>query len=862
MAQLQKILLCRFNNYYNKLKMHPRTAAQYRAAGYVLYTEGDNEYGLNFWPNDGVNTAHVFNCDAEDAEAADYAVVVDFTTDAVISRWFVMEAVKNLRGQYNITLHRDVIADNWEAVMTAPAMLQRGPILDKYDTLIFNDEGNRYNRIKRSETPLKDALGTPWIVGYMTKPTTENPDQDPYYTVRYKPSFTGEDQTTITLTPAEWQLINHLQSGNYGVCTGARIGAQVEVLNHTNENGYFIMSDTSAQYRYATAISGLERVTWIKTVYSGYQGGPKGAEGIINDLWRTWRNANLSRWNTVYSALVSVAPYNLIEESEYQALYNKVNGKTCIYNGVQYVINMNLTSQITRIYATSQNVDANNLIVDFMNYCFSHGINNISSIKSALGSGNPTEYDKTKVDVQMVIIGGGDISVNIHKDHDQLDDAPWSMFAIPIYPIQAKWHGSTNPESPEYNLYMTTATLSAYSMARALTERWGGTFLKDLQIVPWCPMPEVIVEDEVTHTAYLDLTLLHRSSYGDTLDENAYRWSKIEELYEINPERWKAVNVMLWCDKCSGDVQLKGPSIDLPAGKTPEEYKVIIETHIARLVSPNQNGTFEFRPGVNYGVNADDWIGRWTYKPFAPFIQVSPRWKAEGLYGGIWKDTRGLICQGDFSMPQTSSAWETYMVNNKNYQAAFDRAIDHLEFTQTQERIQQEIGMATGAFQGGMRAGAAGAAAAAGAGPVGAAVGAAVGTGLSFAGGLVDYSMMKDRQREAQSYQRDLYRMNLENIQAQPANINKVGAMDYSFRMWPVLEQYTATEEEERSLVEQLAETGFRLGKIGKIQDRMVPGRTLFVQANIIRLPGLAGDYHVATEIAAEAARGMFMEVE
>lgn len=858
MAELQKILLCRFNNYYNKLKMRPRTAAQYRAAGYVLYTEGDNEYGLNFWPNDGVNTAHVFNCDAEDAEAADYAVVIDFTTDAVISRWFVMEAVKNLRGQYNITLHRDVIADNWEAVMTAPAMLQRGPILDKYDTLIFNDEGNTYNRIKRSETPLKDALGTPWIVGYMTKPNTENPDQDPYYIVRYKPSFTGSDETMVNLTSEEWAMITGLQSKEKGVYTDMGIGARITGIDNTAKGAYYL-KETRMVYNPQTS-TGDTRILWDPEPLNGYyHATPSDLLYNVDLTWREWRANHVSQYNSVVTALLGTMPASLISTTDYWALYRKINGKTCEYDGVQYHVQMDITSETSDVSIVSQNVDANQLLVDFFEYARTNGYGNIIPQNQAGYRSNPVAYQKTNVNVTLNIVNSGDIAVDIHKSHDQLDDAPWSMFAIPIYPILAKWHGSTDPASQDYNLYMTTTTLSAYAIARAMTERWGGSFLKDLQIVPWCPMPEAVVEDEVTHNAYLDLTLLHRSSYGNTLSENAYRWSKVEELYQIDQdqtEHWRAVNVMLWCDKCSGDVQLKGPTIDLPYGKTPEEYKVIIETHIARLVSPNQNGAFEFKPGANYGVHAEDWLGRWTYKPFSPFIQVSPRWKAEGLYGGIWKDTRGLICQGDFSMPQTSSAWETYMVNNKNYQAAFDRTIDHLEFTQAQEKRMQEIGMATGAFSGAMRGGMAGTAG--GVGGMGAVAGAVV----SIAGGIVDYEMLKDRQREAQSYQRDLYRMNLENIQAQPANINKVGAMDYSFRMWPVLEQYTATEEEESSLVEQLAETGFRLGKLGKIQDRMVPGRTLFVQANIIRLPGLAGDYHVATEIAAEAARGMFMEGE
>ena len=62
-----------------------------------------------------------------------------------------------------------------------------------------------------------------------------------------------------------------------------------------------------------------------------------------------------------------------------------------------------------------------------------------------------------------------------------------------------------------------------------------------------------------------------------------------------------------------------------------------------------------------------------TYKPYNPYIHVNPNFGR--LYGGDFDDSRGLIVGGDFSLPQTTSAWESYQLSNKNFQASFDRQI-------------------------------------------------------------------------------------------------------------------------------------------------------------------------------------------
>lgn len=67
-----------------------------------------------------------------------------------------------------MTLHRDVIADYIFDINDAVCFIEKAT-LPAYDPMIFNPEGMSFNRIKKSETPLKDYTKCGWIVGYTQK---------------------------------------------------------------------------------------------------------------------------------------------------------------------------------------------------------------------------------------------------------------------------------------------------------------------------------------------------------------------------------------------------------------------------------------------------------------------------------------------------------------------------------------------------------------------------------------------------------------------------------------------------------------------------------------------------------------------
>ena len=124
--------------------------------------------------------------------------------------------------------------------------------------------------------------------------------------------------------------------------------------------------------------------------------------------------------------------------------------------------------------------------------------------------------------------------------------------------------------------------------------------------------------------------------------------------------------------------------------------KIKSQTELVRLVSPNYASFFDinvqYNKGINY-FNIDCF-----YKPYQPYIHVNPDFN--GLYGKAFDDVRGLICGGDFSITLTNDAWSTYQLNNKNYQAIFDRNMQSLELNNSVQKMNDIATTFAGTLQG------------------------------------------------------------------------------------------------------------------------------------------------------------------
>lgn len=280
--------------------------------------------------------------------------------------------------------------------------------------------------------------------------------------------------------------------------------------------------------------------------------------------------------------------------------------------------------------------------------------------------------------------------------------------------------------------------------------------------------------------------------------------------------------------------------------------KIDAECDMYRLVSPNYQGQFEFCVAKNGGVeyfNVDV-----TLRPGNPYIHVNPNFKL--MYGSDYNDARGLICSGDFSFGQLTSAWEQYQLQNKNYEAMFNRQIQSMDVEHKIQKQEALFGLIAGGMGGtsssAMSGGLVG-------GPVGAIVGGAVGGVASTIGGVMDYTNLKKRQEEQKDLAIDMHQFQLDNIQALPYSLTKCPAFTYNNKIFPFVERYSASDEEIKAFKHYLNLRSFNLNVVGVVKDYIGPTET-FIKGQIIRLEGINEDSAIAQEIYDEFNKGVYIE--
>ena len=309
------------------------------------------------------------------------------------------------------------------------------------------------------------------------------------------------------------------------------------------------------------------------------------------------------------------------------------------------------------------------------------------------------------------------------------------------------------------------------------------------------------------------------------------------------------LNVILWPKKNSFSVNLDYTL------ETTESFKIESECDKYRLVSPNYQGAFDFNLAKNGG-KVDFFLADCTYKPYTPYIRVAPSF--DYMYGQNFGDCRGLICGGDYSMPRFTSAWESFELQNKNYQNIFNREIQNLDFTQDLTFRKQAIAGTLDVMSAGI--GGAGAGAMATGSPYGAAAGAGAGGAFSAVGLIYDLAFLSMEQKETRSLAIDKYNYQLGNIKALPYTLTKVGAFNINSKVFPFLEYYTCTEEEKealRSKIKYESMTVMRIGKFGEYWR--IDSELRYFKGELIRNDDIAEDNHLFEAIYYELLKGVYM---
>ena len=291
---------------------------------------------------------------------------------------------------------------------------------------------------------------------------------------------------------------------------------------------------------------------------------------------------------------------------------------------------------------------------------------------------------------------------------------------------------------------------------------------------------------------------------------------------------------------------------NLAFGFNAMDVKVKSQTELLRLVSPNYASFFDinvqYNKGINY-FNIDCF-----YKPYQPYIHVNPDFN--GLYGKDFDDIRGLICGGDFSIALTNDAWSTYQLNNKNYQAIFDRNMQSLELNNSIQKINDVASAIAGTAQGATSGAMFGAVA--GGGIAGAIAGAAVGGVASAVGGIADVQNNEILRNEAMSNQRDQFGYQLKNIQALPQGLMKTSSLNNNNKLYPFLEHYTSTAEEKHALENKITYNGMTIMRVGTPSEFIQEENGTYLKGRLIRTT-VKDDSHLISEINAELNQGVYL---
>ena len=392
----------------------------------------------------------------------------------------------------------------------------------------------------------------------------------------------------------------------------------------------------------------------------------------------------------------------------------------------------------------------------------------------------------------------------------------------------------------------------------------------DLQILPYCP---VIIPEN-----------------GSNIDANAYMLSEdsmflrdpgnvgisvIEQLsgggikYEDFVFVATSANITFDIEKLTA-VNAQNESVEEIYGIRSSDYKFadtiedlcnktkyINDCTKLRLCSPNYNGLFDFNLAKN-GMAIDRFNVDMTLRPYNPYIHINPNF--DKLYGADTNDCRGLICQGDFSLGTLDSAWAQYELQNRNYQALFDRQVQNLELTQDVQMLNAAFQAAGGTITGG----AAGAAIGAKAGPYGAIAGAAVGTVLGAVGGALDVWNTDRLQKEQMSYMKDNYSLQLGNVRALPNSITKTSALTANNKFWPFIELYECTEQEKEAYINKITYDGMTVGIIDTLDHWVTfdknPEKLHYLQCRLIRNPNaIQIENHELEDLNNELMKGIYI---
>ena len=755
---------------------------------------------FDFNPNDNITTEIIAN---DVSFHPDYFLLLDENQD-IVQRWFVMEQKRNRQGQWIYYLRRDLLADSYNDLLEAPMFVEKGIIEDANSPLLLNNEDSRVNQIKKEEILLKDLSNCAWLVMYLKKGILGNsgigPDQDGKI-----PIDIGDDNPyvylTLTTPITSWSFYSYITSN------------------------YRVTKDLDFNVFYQD-----ELASWLERYF-------KYTMPVNNPTQSFTAPAFLNNSNLVTNDL----PFMLKNKLDAQFRPNASILKTQAENAFSYRYTDDLS-----VYDGKIIKDSTGKYFKVTVYEYSAGTqdqtvtttnapilkNTLDGLWLATGETETpnneaftiTEtYSNLRIILEEISAFETVLDFGAFQGKGTTDSPLFDVVCMPYGNIRITAQGGLI----DINTNATRSMSLINSLAVSLTSQ----NVLDIQILPYCPLQNLLSENRIS------LKYLSESAVQGVHDNNTTDLLLVAD----------SVNFTFDIEK---EITPPAPSVSV---REAFYKKFVNDCVVTRLCSPNYNGVFEINLVKNGGsirkFNVDV-----TLRPFNPYIHVNPDFNY--VYGRDFNDARGLVCGGDFSIGMINDNWALYEIQNKNYQAIFDRQIQNLDFNNAIARQESLIGSIAGTLGG--TAGGAMAGGMAG-GPYGAIAGAVIGGGLSAVGGVLDYMNLEKRQQEMRNFAIDNYNLNLGNVRALPYSITRTSAYTYNNKLFPFVEIYSCTEIEEQAYYRKLEFNGMTIGIIDTISFYRSGDNSNYFRAKLIRTNDVSEDTHYVQAINEELLKGVFI---
>lgn len=776
----------KWNNYYNRTYKPLNSVDEAEVVGVI-------ENCSNWNPNDGVD-AEQYTAYSTFVKIPDYMVVLE--NGEITSKWYVIECVRTRSGQFKVSLHRDLIADYYERIKDSPMFIEKG-FLSASSPLIFNKENMTFNQIKKGEYLLDGGLNCAWIVGYLARPKTGE-EQPITGSVSFgTPSYDYEIISGGSITSWEYYKYSNLADtavplyqghaeDSYGICTHEDLGI--------NSQSYLYTIDSEGNLDVNLKFPNTSTILELKG----------GSGSRLGKSFNSTYKAQLTSQVSSELGLKTLAYVNSLRDFDGKII--KSNEGTTKYWRVS------VSSTVSQVAHKVTAGAMYNTLNEWVSPEISRGYANEDSYRLF------TYVNVFTVNIEDItpIVGQATFTIGTVRTH--LVDAPYDMFAIPC-PVNKSASVTVTKGSEVYTYTQD------FSMSLAMSIIYQGqTNVYDIQLLPYNPV-----------------TGLTRKSDG-----NLFCGAGMTELdFNYVKQGDKNVAVIFNCrqSKFSKTISTTNrlPDSVVFDESNPIEKKVKNECSFLRICSPSGSNSFDFSPMMNRGVTS--FIIDCTYKPYTPYIRVCPSFS--GLYGKNYGDTRGLIVQGDFSLPVLTSEWKQYEISNKNYSNVFERETKSLEVQHEKQMTQQAISAVAGALGVGAQVG--------GSVSSGFGVGASVASGAiagvaSLGAGAIDLAISKKLYEENMDYRLDMYNYNLGNIKARPSGLARTSAFTNNNKVFPFVELYDCTDEEKEALRNKIKYNGMTVGVIGTLSSyiynaQVSDEKTHYVKGQLI-MTDIDDDYH------------------